>query len=160
MAEDNPEIDELGDLIESVEEEVERLASGAADIRAKLLSSYRAKIERWRKRGYNTARIEMAMNAPLEEMEREFAKFESDVEKVESLQEYVDRFGIEDLRQEIESVSSMLFEPGREDEARREIEELSAIIRARESGGRGWFDKVSWVEEEWPAEKDLLEWQL
>ncbi len=160
MNRDEPEIDEFDDLIESVEEEMGKLASDAKDTRRELLDFYETKIEEWTGRGYNTVRIEEAMSLPLEEMEKEFARFTNDVDKLESLRESANRFNLKDLKPEIDNMALILFEPGREDEARREIEELSSIVRAREEGRKGWLDKVNWLEEEWILGKDLLEWQL
>ena len=47
MNRDEPEIDEFDDLIESVEEEVGKLASDTEDTRREIFDFYETKIEEW-----------------------------------------------------------------------------------------------------------------
>lgn len=108
---------------------------------AKLREEYRSKMYVWKMKGFNTERIEKALEGPLERLTGEFVSFTTDVQRLIELQK---RYGMLDKdklmensilsEEEINEIEKYLFDPEKVDYLNRRISELEEEERKIEMG--------------------------
>ena len=86
------------------------------------------RLSKWKSKGYNTSRLDIAMEKELEDIKDEFDSFERDVEKLKDLEERLQMLNVNGFETQIKAIKSKLKDVGKIPEIKKEILKLRKDI--------------------------------
>ncbi len=86
------------------------------------------RLSKWKSKGYNTARLDIAMEGELEDIEKEFDSFERDVEKLEVLEERLHILDVRGFESRNKAIKSKVKDVSKISEIEEEILKLRKDI--------------------------------